>query len=142
MRIRDSLNNVKLTGNHDSMTIYLYFPPTCKELFSSCRNRICNILYYYSNAPILYYYVRRFQVKPQGIYCSRIRSFFIFSSKQSHNCRCSNATLILFIVSRTFLRIEPDALTSKKENEVGSSVHRGVIHIYIYKELYYLQLTL
>lgn len=140
MRIRDSLNNVKLTGNHDSMTIYLYFPPTCKELFSSCRNRICNILYYYSNAPILYYYVRRFQVKPQGIYCSR--SFFIFSSKQSHNCRCSNATLILFIVSRKFLRIEPDALTSKKENEVGSSVHRGVIHIYIYKELYYLQLTL
>lgn len=140
MRIRDSLNNVKLTGNHDSMTIYLYFPPTCKELFSSCRNRICNILYYYSNAPILYHYVRRFQVKPQGIYCSR--SFFIFSSKQSHNCRCSNATLILFIVSRKFLRIEPDALTSKKENEVGSSVHRGVIHIYIYKELYYLQLTL
>lgn len=140
MRIRDSLNNVKLTGNHDSMTIYLYFPPTCKELFSSCRNRICNILYYYSNAPILYYYVRRFQVKPQGIYCSR--SFFIFSSKQSHNCRCSNATLILFIVSRKFLRIEPDALTSKKKNEVGSSVHRGVIHIYIYKELYYLQLTL
>lgn len=140
MRIRDSLNNVKLTGNHDSMTIYLYFPPTCKELFSSCRNRICNILYYYSNAPLLYYYVRRFQVKPQGIYCSR--SFFIFSSKQSHNCRCSNATLILFIVSRKFLRIEPDALTSKKENEVGSSVHRGVIHIYIYKELYYLQLTL
>lgn len=130
MRIRDSLNNVKLTGNHDSMTIYLYFPPTCKELFSSCRNRICNILYYYSNAPILYHYVRRFQVKPQGIYCSR--SFFIFSSKQSHNCRCSNATLILFIVSRKFLRIEPDALTSKKENEVGSSVHRGVIHIYIY----------
>lgn len=140
MRIRDSLNNVKLTGNHDSMTIYLYFPPTCKELFSSCRNRICNILYYYSNAPILYHYVRRFQVKPQGIYCSR--SFFIFSSKQSHNCRCSNATLILFIVSRKFLRIEPDALTSKKKNEVGSSVHRGVIHIYIYKELYYLQLTL
>lgn len=140
MRIRDSLNNVKLTGNHDSMTIYLYFPPTCKELFSSCRNRICNILYYYSNAPLLYHYVRRFQVKPQGIYCSR--SFFIFSSKQSHNCRCSNATLILFIVSRKFLRIEPDALTSKKENEVGSSVHRGVIHIYIYKELYYLQLTL
>lgn len=140
MRIRDSLNNVKLTGNHDSMTIYLYFPPTCKELFSSCRNRICNILYYYSNAPLLYYYVRRFQVKPQGIYCSR--SFFIFSSKQSHNCRCSNATLILFIVLRKFLRIEPDALTSKKENEVGSSVHRGVIHIYIYKELYYLQLTL
>lgn len=140
MRIRDSLNNVKLTGNHDSMTIYLYFPPTCKELFSSCRNRICNILYYYSNASILYHYVRRFQVKPQGIYCSR--SFFIFSSKQSHNCRCSNATLILFIVSRKFLRIEPDALTSKKENEVGSSVHRGVIHIYIYKELYYLQLTL
>lgn len=130
MRIRDSLNNVKLTGNHDSMTIYLYFPPTCKELFSSCRNRICNILYYYSNAPLLYHYVRRFQVKPQGIYCSR--SFFIFSSKQSHNCRCSNATLILFIVSRKFLRIEPDALTSKKENEVGSSVHRGVIHIYIY----------
>lgn len=129
MRIRDSLNNVKLTGNHDSMTIYLYFPPTCKELFSSCRNRICNILYYYSNAPLLYHYVRRFQVKPQGIYCSR--SFFIFSSKQSHNCRCSNATLILFIVSRKFLRIEPDALTSKKENEVGSSVHRGVIHIYI-----------
>lgn len=140
MRIRDSLNNVKLTGNHDSMTIYLYFPPTCKELFSSCRNRICNILYYYSNAPLLYHYVRRFQVKPQGIYCSR--SFFIFSSKQSHNCRCSNATLILFIVLRKFLRIEPDALTSKKENEVGSSVHRGVIHIYIYKELYYLQLTL
>lgn len=140
MRIRDSLNNVKLTGNHDSMTIYLYFPPTCKELFSSCRNRICNILYYYSNAPLLYHYVRRFQVKPQGIYCSR--SFFIFSSKQSHNCRCSNATLILFIVSRKFLRIEPDALTSKKKNEVGSSVHRGVIHIYIYKELYYLQLTL
>lgn len=140
MRIRDSLNNVKLIGNHDSMTIYLYFPPTCKELFSSCRNRICNILYYYSNAPLLYHYVRRFQVKPQGIYCSR--SFFIFSSKQSHNCRCSNATLILFIVSRKFLRIEPDALTSKKENEVGSSVHRGVIHIYIYKELYYLQLTL
>lgn len=130
MRIRDSLNNVKLTGNHDSMTIYLYFPPTCKELFSSCRNRICNILYYYSNAPLLYYYVRRFQVKPQGIYCSR--SFFIFSSKQSHNCRCSNATLILFIVSRKFLRIEPDALTSKKKNEVGSLVHRGVIHIYIY----------
>lgn len=130
MRIRDSLNNVKLTGNHDSMTIYLYFPPTCKELFSSCRNRICNILYYYSNAPLLYHYVRRFQVKPQGIYCSR--SFFIFSSKQSHNCRCSNATLILFIVSRKFLRIEPDALTSKKKNEVGSLVHRGVIHIYIY----------
>lgn len=134
MRIRDSLNNVKLTGNHDSMTIYLYFPPTCKELFSSCRNRICNILYYYSNAPLLYHYVRRFQVKPQGIYCSR--SFFIFSSKQSHNCRCSNATLILFIVSRKFLRIEPDALTSKKENEVGSSVHRGVIHIYIYIKNY------
>lgn len=129
MRIRDSLNNVKLTGNHDSMTIYLYFPPTCKELFSSCRNRICNILYYYSNAPLLYHYVRRFQVKPQGIYCSR--SFFIFSSKQSHNCRCSNATLILFIVSRKFLRIEPDALTSKKKRGRLFGTQRGYTYIYI-----------
>lgn len=130
MRIRDSLNNVKLTGNHDSMTIYLYFPPTCKELFSSCRNRICNILYYYSNAPLLYHYVRRFQVKPQGIYCSR--SFFIFSSKQSHNCRCSNATLILFIVSRKFLRIEPDALTSKKKKRGRLfGTQRGYTYIYI-----------
>lgn len=128
MRIRDSLNNVKLTGNHDSMTIYLYFPPTCKELFSSCRNRICNILYYYSNAPLLYHYVRRFQVKPQGIYCSR--SFFIFSSKQSHNCRCSHAYPV-YRVAKIFKDRAGCVNEQKRKRGRLFGTQRGYTYIYI-----------